>query len=505
MFFDLTSINPALVGIPLILAAVLLGWFGWQRHERGKAAAVAAAAAQAALEQARQLPLPEGSLELARAEYPDTDRTSLLAGKILLLLAGTFAASLGIRLLKTLAICELAEAVNSINLIEPDKGQRAKFLEAIPPVFLDRLVVVECAGLTGGGANRGRAWLEHMRSRWVSEVRAKAAATCDMHQRRGLARSQRSDEAAQVLAVISEGATGWMGLEALPVILRRFVGAQCIGLTAYPIDDLLSSQTPQLLQAWQAAGCEGIYVEANSSDAECPERDILANDLGMVTLISAPIAAAAMAHDAVAESNNMHTLVFGLGGDEHHAQSTSNGAPRNEARLASFRVTLSSLPAAPFQPHPGLDPRYFVAGDAMTSTTLTVLEEAAKPEHRAVSAAFGRPNTARFDIVMTPLEPTSLRALEDAVVTARKTSADPPPGRNYHLLFAGMKTRIDPHLPTCPLIAVSVEALTDPNAHLAQVATPRQALPTSTTPPLAAAGHRHVAPPKNKKKASHAA
>lgn len=442
------------------------------RRERQRLRALKERLAAEALERARRAPLPKGFLELDHDGIQREDLSRILAGKILLLLAGTFAASLGIRILKLLYICGLADAPGGIFLLEPDKGQRAKFLNELPSVYLDRLVVVECASLTGGGANRDREWLNAQRPHWVKEVRTKAAAICDLLRARGLQLYKRSDDAAEVVTIISQGTTGWMGLEALPVILNQFTGAQCIGMTAHPIDDLLRSRTPQLLKEWLKAGCHGIYVEDNAPDEECPERDLLANDLGLVTLTVAPISAAANTKDAASESNNLHTLVFGPRQDAKKSGENSAQGHPDSLRLASFRIFATGIPAGAFQPHSALIPRPYVVADSMTSATINALEEVRKAQYRAVSAGFGKAGTSRFDIIMTSLEPDSLRSLEDSVITAEKTATTPPPQRNRHLLFAAMKTSPDPLKPACPIVAVSVESLSDSEGHLVKVASP---------------------------------
>ncbi len=441
----------------MVLAVIILSWFAWQRRKQQKAAQEAAKADQAAIEKARLVPLPEGSLEIAiNGPIPK----ALQASKMLLLLVGTFAASLGLRILQMLAMCGLTDEPGSILLIEPDVKRRDEFLngteeaEGIPDVFRDRLVVVECASLSGGGANRDRDWLKGQQQVWVPEVQAKSREACDLHRRRNLQLYGESVDAAQVLDVFSEGTTGFMGPEALKVILGHFPAAQCVGLTAYPVDYRLRSRVRDLLNEHVMAGCHGVFAGDNAPDEECPDRDLLANDLGSVGLVVAPISAAAHNHDAVTEGNNMYTLIL----------------PKEKGGLASFRVVVSSIPGAAFQPHPKLDARYYVTGQTMTATVLSTLKEVENPKYRAASAEFGLPDTSRFDIILTALEPKSLGALEDSVLTALKASASPPPSHNYHLLFASIKTAINPRKPTCSIICLSVEAINNKEDHLQKVA-----------------------------------
>lgn len=444
----MNQINPVLVAIPLVGGLAILAWAAWRRMKDKEARERALRARDAALEAARAQPLPEGSAEL----YGGSDgrqAAGALAGKLMFVLAGTFAGKLGLRVLAMMDMCGLERAVGSILLIELDEDRRRDFLEQVPAVFHDRIRVASCAALPGGGVNRPLSWIWDKRAYWMSELQSKAREVCDLHQRR----SPRSNEAAQVVPFISLGATGYMGATAVREILKIFRIAQCVGFTAYPHHDRLRTRAPEVLQAYIDAGCHGFICADNLPDGLAPHRDFLENDMGMVAIIVGLIAATKNA-DAVTETNNAFTLVL----------------PDEPGGMASFRTYITTLPAFEHRPHPALDPRYYVMGDAMVSACLRALDEVGQEHRKAVSAEFGHELTSRFDIIVTPLEPLSLLRVQDETLAALKTVNSLKP--NYDVFFAGIKTRIDPTKPTCPIFAVSLEAIRDPVHHLASVSRP---------------------------------
>jgi hypothetical protein len=276
----------------------------------------------------------------------------------------------------------------------------------------------------------------------------------------------RSHEAAHIIPFISLGATGYIGATAVKHIKGRFRAAQCIGFTAYSHHDRLRGRTPEVLTAYLRAGCHGFIAADNLPDTTAPERDILANDMGMMAIVVGLIAATRNA-DAVTETNNTLTLLL----------------PEEPGGMASYRTYMTTLPAFTHQPHPALEKRYYVIGDAAVSACLTALEEAGCEYRKAVSAPFGHESTSRFDILLIPLEPRSLVRLQDSVRTALSTIEPLPP--NYDLFMAGTRTIINPERPTCPITVVSLEALSDPAGHLKAIAQPLLAQRAPHVPPAA--------------------
>lgn len=440
--------NPILVVIPVATGVAILVWVAFRRLQREQVAAEAEARRQAEIERAWSAALPEGAVEI-RAGGIAAGRDHILEGKLMLVFAGSFAASLGLRLLCLLDQCGLERSVGSILLIELDAWRRQDFLNRLPSVYADRVVVAFCAALPGGGKNLPIPEIDKLRRYWQPEIIEKAQAVCDRHQRR----SQRSNEAAQVLPFISLGTTGYMGATAVAEIMRTFRAAQCVGFTAYPHHDRLRGRARAILSAYTKAGCHGYISADNLPDERAPERDLLVNDMGMVAIVVGLIAASRKA-DAVTESNNAFTLVL----------------PEERGGIASYRSYLTSLPAHRHQPHPEVEPRFYVYGDATVSACLRALDEVEEAGRKAVGADYGHTRTSRFDLLLLPLEADSLTWVDDKTRHALQVT-EPLPG-NYDLFFAGVAAEIDPDLPTCSIVAVSVEALTDPDRHLDEVAEP---------------------------------
>lgn len=462
----------AIIAIPILAALALLFWAGWQRRGRTQASLAARQAREAEIELARHLPLPERAEEL----QPNAAAwsTTPMVGKIMLVLSGTFAAKLGLRLLRMMAQCDVDQAIGSILLIELDEWRRQDFMAHLPPVYADRLVVASCATLGAGGANQPLEAIDRLKRYWKPEILRCVHDVCDLHQRR----DPRCHEAAQIIPFISLGSTGYIGATAIEHIKRRFQNAQCIGFTAYPHHDRLRGRTPQVLAAYTAAGCHGFIAADNLPDETAPERDFLINDMGMMAIIVGLIAGTRNA-DAVTETNNTFTLVL----------------PEEPGGIASFRTYMTTLPAYTFQPHPALDPRYYVIRDATVAACLNALEEVSKDNRKAVGADFGHERTSRFDILLIPLEPRSLVRVHDDLRTALQTVEPLPP--NYDLFMSGTRSPIDPERPTCPILVVSLEALTDPKSHLQAIAQPLLTGRTAPTipalaphsPPVSENGH----------------
>jgi hypothetical protein len=404
--------------------------------------------------------LPEGTIEvcLDGSQHASGSNTEVIDGRVMLVLAGTFGAHLGEQILGLLDVAGLSNAVGSILLIEFDASRRAAFIKGLPNIYADKAVYVESETLSGGLINRDEAYAEKMRPHWEPEVRNKARAATDLHERLYLRRYAEARGAtgnthpSLVLVCASLGSTGsFIGPTAVSVILDEFEGAQCIGFSAYPKHDKLRASTKFALEAYKKAGCGGFIVADNLPDDGSPERDLNVNDLGMAS-IPAGLIGATLQKDAPTEPNNAYSLLLPDGG------------------LASYRVYSDTVVAELFQPHPRLPPRYYVARESMKTMVLKILDELERPENAAVGADLGRVGTSTFDIILTALVPESLTELSDAIQAAKHVKS----GRsvqiaNYDLLFSGMQTLIDPRAPVCPVVGVKLSALSDTMGHLDEI------------------------------------
>jgi hypothetical protein len=423
------------------LGLLIAGLIGWRQENRRRAERQA----NQALRQAAQLAKPpEGALEVSTAAAIAA-RPADQSGRIMLVLAGSFAANVGTGLLTLLERCGLAGAIGSILVIELDRRRREHFLSSAPAVFHDRLVPVRYTGLAGGLGNRSPQEVRDYVHRWGPEVARGATTACERHQA-----LQRGDEPALVLTFVSQGGQALLGVQAVDAIARQFPLAKFFGLTALPVDDRLRVRTEYILDAYRRVGVHGFVV----SDNLCDE---VRNDFGLVAAITG-FAAAAEHTDAAVEQNNAWYHLF-------------TEAPGG---LVSFSTYARNIPGYVLTPtHPLVAPRFYVFKGSVRSAIETGLEEVRRKEYHALAGnglAGQEPLTSRFDIVLAAVRPADLRDDADDVVLGQELKGRDK--RNYHLQFAPIMAQISVDQPLCPVAVVSLHAVHEAPATLQQLTAP---------------------------------
>jgi hypothetical protein len=432
--FDPTTVDPLLVAAPIGVGLAGLAGFAWWKRDKRLRDRKAEFIARA--EQARAATAPPGTVSISmRGTHPAGDRS----GRIMLLLCGTFAENTGDDLLTLLEGSGLEGAIGSVLLIEADQRRRQRFLESVPATFRGRIVAVEFPGLAGGFGNRTPQAVLAQIGRWGPAVMDGATEACERHQR-----LQRGEEAALVLAFISQGGGAIAGTLAVKAIAKQFRMAKFFGFTALPVDDELRRRAEYVLDEYRTVGVHGFVGSDNLGDE-------VAHDFGMVGTI-AGFAAAAEYEDAAVELNNALQLLFGA-------------APGG---LVSYSTYLRTIPGYPVEPRdPAVPARYFVYRNSLLSAIHSGLEEVQGREYHALGGhgLDGRvPLTSRFDLVLAAVVPEDLRRDEDTVVLGQELRGVDK--RNYHLLFAPIATRIDSQRPLCPVAVISLRALRNPRVAL---------------------------------------
>lgn len=380
--------------------------------------------------------LPEGAVYVRdRSAAPrKTDRS----GRMLLVLVGTFAATLGSGVLTLIERCGLESCIGSILLLELDRARLERFLTCVPSVFLDRIVAVGVSGLPGGLGNRGVDEAMHYVPRWGPPVINGANQVVELHQR-----LQRGEDAALVLVLVSLGGQAIIGVKAVETISRLFPMAQFYGFTALPIDDRLRLQSEGVLEEYRQAGVRGFVVSDNLGDD-------VRNDFGMIATV-AGFAVAAEDSDASVEQNNAWYLLF----------------RQSPGGLVSYSTYARTIPAYAHSPGLDLASRHYVFKSSVVNTIQTALEEVNRPENHALAGRGldgSEPLTSRFKLVLAAIRPDDLKENEDDIFLGGSLSGQSK--RNFHLLFAPITAEIDPERPLCPVAVVSLHAVHQPTETL---------------------------------------
>lgn len=206
------------MALELVILAIILfcllaggGWYGWRWKTRQRALVWQAAAA---VEAAVAAEPPLGGISINTGDAPVVRDRS---GRIQLVLTGTFARSMGLRLLRLLDLCGLDGAIGSILLLEADERRRLVFLESVPAVFLDRIEAPSFPAAAGGWSNAGpQEVMEHI-DIWGPVVIGGAQRAGERHQR-----VNRGNEAAIVLVFVSLGGSALLGTLAVRTIAEMF-------------------------------------------------------------------------------------------------------------------------------------------------------------------------------------------------------------------------------------------------------------------------------------------
>lgn len=444
----MNQVNMLWIIVPLATALLGLAIFGWQREmqqrQASAEAAEAARRAEAERDAARRAPLPAGGVGIRSSAANSTADRS---GRIMLVIVGTFGTGLGLAVLRWLDRCGLAHAIGSILLIELDDNQRTSFLGSVPAVFQDRIVAVRFGGLSGGLANRGPEEVRALSRVWGPALRHGVADVAQLHQRLQHAAP------ALTLTLTSTGGQALLGVVAIEELRKVFSESRYYGYTILPVDGLLREHVRAILDAYHRAGVIGFIIADNLLDE-------VRNDFGMAAGIVGLIASSSDA-DAAVEFNNALTLLF----------------ERAPGHLATFSTAVRQLPGHRFQPHPEVEPRYYVQHDLLLSTARSVLaavqqtEDTALGNLRDLGQDQAPPLTSRFELVLTAVRPDDLKAVEDDLVLGEQGFKGVSK-RDYHLLVTSIATTIDPEAPLCPVAAVALRALPDGDRALAILTQP---------------------------------
>lgn len=439
--FDISAINPALVGAPLALSAAALGAFGWNREMRRRKAKKAD---NDLMEAAIAAVPPNGSVGICTRGAPNDMADN--SGRIMLILVGTFSENLGENLLTLLWRNGMEGAIGSVLLIEFDSSRREDFLHTVPPVFTNRIITVSFSGLPGGLGNESPQQVREYIDRWGPSLIKGCQRVVEIHQR-----LHNGEEPATCLLFLSLGGTAITGVTAVETIKPLCPLTKFYGVTAIPVDDLLRERVEYILEEHLKAGVKGFVIADNLGNE-------VANDFGAVGTVAGFVSAARNS-DMTVEMNNAFYLMF-------------EKAPGGLVRYSTY---VRMVPGYPYTPtHPLVPRRYYVPRSAIFSAIMTGLTEVRHPERDSllgVDMTGHAPLTSEFDIVLTAVAPHDLKEDEDDVLLAQYLKRKDR--RNHHLLFSSVATVIDdPAKASCPVAIIWLRALQDGPTTLRQVTAP---------------------------------
>lgn len=466
-----------IVGIVAVAIFVVLFYSYWahRRSQRAAAGLRAEREEREAIQAALTAPVPDGGAESCTdarkmpSAFPGT-------GSLMIVGYGSFGANLVASFLASAERSGLEQTVGSVLLVEFDQDVQQRFLDKMPAVFLERLVLTQSAALAGGFGNRPIAEIEtlEMRLHWVNRVYEAAEEVIDRHRRR----SSRSSEPSQVICFTSPGSTGYVGYVAAKRLREEFPASQFMGLLAYSHVDRMRGQIKDVVEKHLENGVHGFVVADNLRDVDAPDRKPERNDFAMLCTVLSLLSSTKHAAVGTAGNNVFRHLIPEQGG------------------LASFRVSFSTLPAFRFAPHPKVT-RYYVHGQAVVDMMLRRLA-LIDDVPAGVFAELGHEKTMRYDVVVAPIVPDDLLWVDHQVRDAVERAMSPR--RNFELRFAPVAMPINPDKPDCPIMVVSLQALTNPWEHLDEVSYPQleEPRPTSALPmPVGEAASVITPPPTN--------
>lgn len=427
----MTLDNPSVVMLLLLLILMTVcGFYVYFRRRLARATRLKVEADTA--------PLPEGVAEACTSSQ-SLPGVFAGSGSLMLVGYGSFGANLVLSVLTAIHRSGLERAIGSILLIEFDQDVQLDFNNRLPDVFKSRLVMTEAAALAGGFGNRPIVEVEGLAPHWTRRVIRASEEIIDRHRRL----SPGSAEPAQVICFTSPGPTGYTGHVATRRLRQEFPVSQFIGLMAYSHVDRMRGQIKEVIESHLAAGMHGFVVADNLRDFESPDRVPELNDFAMLCTILALLTSTKRAAIGTSGNNLFRQLIPEKGG------------------LASFRVSLSTLPAYSYAGN-----RHYVHREAVIDL---VIRQLAKIDDvsPAVSARLGHDSTMRYDVVVTPIVPEHLRQIDTEIRESIDVAT--APRRNTELRFSPVAMPISDTKPTCPIAVLSLQALTEPWAHLNDV------------------------------------
>ncbi len=418
----------ALLAAPVIIGVATVAVRSWQDQRK--------------LTAARRQPLPGGAVGVSESlQRRRFDRS----GRIMLVLGGSFGAGWGTLELNILAQSGLDGAIGCILGLELDTNGADRLRKQMPPCFGDRLEMMECRELSGGLGNRSPEEVNALQKVWGPSLRRAVDAAAQRHQ------WLQNAAPGLILVAYGPGGQAMLSAAAIEALRGQFPEAYIAAITILPNDSLLRGRVPQIHAAMRRAGVAVTFIADNL-------QDVVRNDTASAVGIAAFIASGASG-DAVTEFNNALRLL-GRG-------------------LIAFKASIRQVPAHVHQPHPQMEPIFYVWRDLHQMAMRTALAEIQGTDGTSIGtirdAAKDRVATppVRFDFVATAVYPEHLKAAEDDLVEGFFG-----PGRSradHHLQVISIGTGIGDSTKgvRCPVVAVSFRPLADEDGWLAQLARPQ--------------------------------
>ncbi len=206
--FDISMLNPAVVGVPISAGFAGLGVSGWHRHQKAQAARRAAATAALEHERVRR----EDVLRQSAGLRSDTElwQRGHGMGQLAIAAVGTAAANLLPDLLRRFVAASAETFVSSPFLAEPDALTRSATLASLPSAFTDCTLPLELPLLPGGLKGATVAEGMALERYWMADVQERIDTW--------LLGIRRAAKTVALMLVVSPGGSACLGLP----ILQRF-------------------------------------------------------------------------------------------------------------------------------------------------------------------------------------------------------------------------------------------------------------------------------------------
>lgn len=404
--------------------------------------------------------LPDGAAPLARPGAA-VARPRAIVGSLQLVAVGDYGCNEALRILTTLAQCGLDRSVGSLLIVQFSAQQRARFAQALPTAYTDRITYAYHEAYEDGFGNRAPEEVLAEGDAWVPVVREATAELIDLHERRNPGRAPGT-----ILCLLSPGGHFPLGLVPVRLLRERYRAAVLVGATTLAHMSRLRGQFTWFKRQYEAAGLRGWLL----TDTLGPDPDVA--DWALAGLVAGITDAAVQGQAGVQPTNVLNLLL-----------------PREPGGVIVWRTVTDRLVAFPWQRVPGLTPmRYFVFRQPLIERLQGALRRLAAGEGLpSTELPTGEPDTAEYDVVLLPIGHDDLttiaRAVRDGLrqrdALLREVGLVAPgptgPGRpeaDRATIFASVAARVDPQRPAAPLVLLRVAAVRVDAAPMAEIVKP---------------------------------
>jgi hypothetical protein len=413
----------------------------------------------------KKLAIPE-HLKLVQTGNLERRAGLKFEGTMMLVAAGTPSLK---RLLDTLILLDragLEDMVGSILAYECTNSSRADFLNRLPLVFRDRVVIGVARDFPNGFGNQPPDWVERRVGLWGVELENAVKAAVKLHEERN------KGSLGQIIDFISLGGHVFPGVFMTQELNRLLPQSQIVGVVNLPRKTTQRRYFTTLKERYEHAGVVAWLV------SDQMEPDWVTQD-SVVGSLLATLCTASLSSDNGVAINNVITNAAGVG---------------NIGGMVRFTYHYTDVVAHPYQVDTAGNVRYYVSQELVESELRKVIGEIESGQG-AVSidvpvqqhdVPVQQHDVHIHDIAAVQLDPQVTRNIRDAIERARDledrklSHLDRPhrhPTVDYETIYSPWSLPIDPKHPRCRILVVRLQAIDAPLDLI--VAAPAQRLKAS--------------------------